>query len=205
MKQCGDCPKAQMKTGAVFILFMAMLLLAPLCLTACHGGGEPADATPIVSPEQVILPTPDPGGTAYAELSENFEITVYPARIVMDGDTKRLCYKVFFLNKTELEFNSFRASCVLSAEMQNYIASGIVVLGDVDIGPRTTRPLKPGQGPAVDASSNSAIADDDRLRALGLDPTRLAEFAKSVTLELTWDGGAPERVSFEVEVVDETA
>ncbi|MDR1158171.1 MAG: hypothetical protein LBK75_07685 [Oscillospiraceae bacterium] len=138
------------------------------------------------------------------DLSENFEITVYPARIVMDRDVKRLCYKFFFLNKTETEFDNFRAYCVLSEEMQNYIASGIVMLGDVDIGPRTKRPLKAGQGPALNASSNSTIADDDKLQALGLDPAGLAGFAKSVTLELTWNNDGSEKISFEVEVIDET-
>jgi hypothetical protein len=89
--------------------------------------------------------------------------------------------------------------------MQDYIASGVVMLGGyVDIGPRTKRPLKPGQGIALDAVSNSGIAADDKLVALGLDPARLAEFAKSVTLELMWDGDEPERISFEVEVIDET-
>jgi hypothetical protein len=62
-------------------------------------GGVSVSPTPIERPEEITLPTPAPGGTTYTDLSENFEITVYPIRIVMDEDVKRLCYRVFFLNK----------------------------------------------------------------------------------------------------------
>ena len=187
---------------AIVVITAIGLTLALFFLPACDAEVRQS-SVPTDTHEEVILPTPEPGGVTYADLSENFEITIYPAYIKMDGSDKRLFYKIYFMNKTESEFNNFKATCVLSPEMQLYIASGIVFFGDLDIGPRTKRPLKSTQGVALDTGSASLIRDDAQLREWGLDPSRLAEFASTVTLELTWNGGL-EVVSLEVEVIDET-
>lgn len=138
-------------------------------------------------------------GEAWAvhdDLSEHFELTVYPSIVVdrgVDQDSALAVeHRAVLMNTSEETFSNLTVSFVFDPRLDDYFAAGVSPLAPtpIDVYPQSAPEVESGSAAwGVDWDVDHLLRDAELLTEMGHDIRDVPELAENLTLQVTWDGG----------------
>ncbi len=184
----------------IFLAGMALALL--VCGAGCLRGGE-FDETEAMM-ERSTSGRPLSEGTTYRDISENFDITVFPARLYVENGKKYIEYQVDVINDSKNSIKDFEMAIVLSPDFDTYLKEeNSYMLGTkLDLAPLSGNERTEEWGKSTESNYIFELKSDAQLKKLGLEYADVLVLGKGFELWMQWDGGE-ERHRFTVDVMDE--
>ena len=159
---------------------LTLLLILPLLLGACS------------NTDQEVVPgsqqsSPSSGGQSPVVTTQRFAVTARPTEVFAEGDDVYVPYWVAVESIAPQSLRGFTVALVFKDELDAYFAAGITPLATtpVDLSPIEGS----GASRGVELSSDQLVADPQFLAESELNPSRILELGREVTVWLRWDGG----------------